>query len=284
MENKNFVDSSFYLNEQFKADMPFACGKIGNCELMCINNYYEYTSRGLPVEWWPVVSKEIYENAGVFPQTEESRIDFIKEISKSLLHVDSLALWSSFNKDFEYNIIKSYNKKNILIDLQSLEPFYSGSPWTEHLKNKRVLVISPFSETIKKQYEKRDKIWSDKRILPDFELTAIKHQHSPGIDIPSKYINWIEMTEDLKSQMDNQTYDILLVGAGASSLPLIAHAKQRGKKSIHLGGPLQILFGIKGERWNKSNIGKFFYNNSWVQPSIDETPTLYKNIEGGCYW
>jgi len=284
MSNINFVDGSFYLNEQFKTDAPFACGKIGNCELMCISNYYEYTSKGLPVKWWSVVEKEIYENAGVFPQTEKSRVDFIKEISNSLPYIDSLPLWSSFNRDFEYNIIKSYNNKSVLIDLQSLEPFYSGSPWTEHLKGKCVLVISPFIETIKSQYTKRDKIWDDKRILPDFELITIKHQHSPGIDTPSEYASWLEMVADLKRQMDNIQYDVLLVGAGATSLPLVAHAKKNGKKGIHLGGPLQILFGIKGERWNNSNIGKYFYNDSWVYPSIEETPLFYKNIGGGCYW
>jgi len=280
----NFVDGSFYLNEQLKANIPFACGKIGNCELMCINNYYEYVSKRLPIKWWPIVEKEIYENAGVFPQTEQARIDFVKEISKSLPYMDSLALWSSFNREFEYNIIKSYNNNNILIDLQSLEPFYSGSPWTEHLKNKRVLVISPFTNTIESQYNKRKQLWSDERILPDFELITIKHQHSPGIDIPSKYNNWSEMITDLKNQIDNIQYDVLLIGAGATALPLIAHAKKRNKIGIHLGGPLQLLFGIKGERWNNTNIDKYFYNDSWVYPSVEETPQLYKKIEGGCYW
>ncbi len=280
----NFVDSSFFLNEQFKSNEPFACGKIGNCELMCIYNYYSYKSKSLPVVWSPVVEKEIYENAGVFPQDEKSRIEFIEEISKSLPHINSLASWSSFNRDFEYNIIKSYNPKSVLIDLQSLEPFYSGSPWTEHLHGKRVLVISPFTETIKTQYNRRSEIWTDKRLLPDFTLLTIKHQHSPGIDIQSKYSSWLEMISDIKVQMDNINYDVLLIGAGASSLPLIAHAKQKGKKGIHLGGPLQLLFGIRGERWDKSNIGKFFYNDSWVHPSNEETPALYKNIEGGCYW
>ena len=76
----------------------------------------------------------------------------------------------------------------------------------------------------------------------------------------------------------------MLIGTGASSLPLIAHAKKRGKKAIHLGGPLQLLFGIKGGRWSNGDIGKYFYNEHWISPSTEETPEKYKNIEGGCYW
>jgi len=84
--------------------------------------------------------------------------------------------------------------------------------------------------------------------------------------------------------MDTIDYDILLIGAGASSLPLVAHARLKGKKAIHLGGPLQLLFGIKGGRWSGGDIGKYFYNEHWTSPSEEETPLKFKQIEGGCYW
>jgi len=282
---KEFVYSSFYLSEQFKNNKPFAVGKIGNCELMCIYNYYMYKQNKQPVQWIPTVIDEIYNNAGVFPQTEEARLEFIKEITDSLPYFDSLAWWSMFNMPFEASYIKSYSPNCELIDLQSIEPFYSGSPWTEYLENKNVLVISPFVNSIRKQYEKKHLIWKDPRILPTFKnLYTLKHSHSPGIDKPSEFNNWLDMIRHYKSLMDTIDYDVMLVGAGASSLPLVAHAKKNGKKAIHLGGPLQLLFGIKGGRWNNGEIGKHFYNEHWVNPSIEETPVKYKNIEGGCYW
>ena len=51
--------------------------------------------------------------------------------------------------------------------------------------------------------------------------------------------------------MDTTDYDVVLIGAGAFSLPLVAHAKRRGKVGIHMGGSLQILFGILGKRWRE---------------------------------
>ena len=282
---KEFVSGSFYLNERFKDDSSFAVGKIGNCELICIYNYYMFKQNNQPIQWFPNVIDEIYNNAGVFPQTEKARLDFIKEITNSLIDIDSLAWWSMVNMPFEASYIKSYSPNCELIDLQCIEPFYSGSPWSEYLENKNVLVISPFVDSIKIQYEKRHLLWKDSRILPTFKnLYTLKHPHSPGIDKPSKFNCWLDMVRHYKALTDTIDYDVMLIGTGASSLPLIAHAKKRGKKAIHLGGPLQLLFGIKGGRWSNGDIGKYFYNEHWISPSTEETPEKYKNIEGGCYW
>jgi hypothetical protein len=283
-QKQSFVDGSFYLYNKLKGNEPFAVGKIGNCELMCIYNYFYFEQKNQTVQWSPNVIEEIYNNTGVFPKTEQARLEFIEEMIKCLPNIDSLAWWSMFNLDFEARFIKKFSPNCELIDLQSIEPFYSGAPWTEHLKGKNVVVISPFVDTIVQQYKVKEKIWQDPRILPDFNLIPLKHPHSPGIDKPSKYGSWLEMVNDFKEQLNKIDYDVLLVGAGASSLPLIAHARQTGKKGIHLGGPLQILFGIKGTRWENMHIGKVFYNPDWTRPSIEETPEKYKNIEGGCYW
>jgi hypothetical protein len=281
---KDFINSSFFLYEQFKKNEPYAFGKIGNCELMCIYNYFLYQHKGQQVQWDPTITHEIYNNTGVYPQTEQARIEFINEIVNSLPNIDSLALWSMFNQDFESRFIKKYSPQCELIDLQCIEPFYSGSPWSEHLENKNVLVISPFTETIKQQYKKRNLIWKDPRVLPNFNLITLKHPHSPGIDKPSEYTSWLDMVRHFKAVMDTINYDVVLTGTGASSLPLIAHARSRGKKGVHLGGPLQLLFGIKGSRWDNGPIGNHLYNEHWIRPSIDEMPIKYKTIEGGCYW
>lgn len=47
--------------------------------------------------------------------------------------------------------------------------------------------------------------------------------------------------------MDKVEYDVCLIGCGAYGFPLAAHAKRTGHKAIHLGGSLQLLFGIAGK-------------------------------------
>jgi hypothetical protein len=73
---------------------------------------------------------------------------------------------------------------------------------------------------------------------------------------------------------------ILTLGAGAWSLPLVAHAKKLGTKGIHLGGSLQLLFGIKGGRFDSNQI----YNESWTRPLPSEVPANFKKMEQGAYW
>ena len=281
---REFVNSSFYLNEAFKNDKPFLAGKIGNCELMCIYNYFYHTHKNQPVQWSQTVVDEIYNIAGLFPQTEKARIDFINEIVSCMPDIDALAWWSNFNRDFEARFIKKNSPNCELIELGSLDPFYSGSPWSQHLKNKKVLVISPFIESIKKQYTQKEKIWSDPRILPDFELITINHPHSPAVDDNNKYSTWMEMIRDIRGQMDQIDYDVALVGTGSSSLAIATHAKRNGRKGIHLGGSLQLLFGIKGRRWDNGEVGNYFYNENWVRPSQNEVPKKYNLVEGGCYY
>ena len=50
--------------------------------------------------------------------------------------------------------------------------------------------------------------------------------------------------------MDAADYDVAIVGAGAYSLPLAAHARDTGHAAIQMSGATQLLFGIKGKRWD----------------------------------
>jgi len=282
----NFLDGSVEILEKFKSNKPLCIGKIGNAELMCAYNYYyAQHHQQQPIPWNSTVVKEIYINAGVFPQTEESRIYFSEQLSDAVTNADVMAPWNKGLGDFELRFIRSRSNSCSLVDLQSLEPFYSGLPWSSELEGKNVLVVSPFTETIKKQYEQREKIWSNPRVLPSFNLKTIYHPTSKAISgEKNKYVSWKEMVDDIKYQMFNTEFDIALIGTGASSLPLTSFAKQINRQAIHLGGSLQLLFGIKGKRWEQMKIFDHFYNDHWTRPSNDETPEGYKLVEDGTYW
>jgi hypothetical protein len=51
-----------------------------------------------------------------------------------------------------------------------------------------------------------------------------------------------------------------------------------------MGGILQLLFGIKGKRWdNRPDVCKI-YNEHWIRPDEKERVDGYLNVEEGCYW
>ena len=62
-----------------------------------------------------------------------------------------------------------------------------------------------------------------------------------------------------------------------------------GKKAVHLGGSLQLLFGIKGKRWEDPNYNKNYnyselMNEYWIRPDERFKPQNAAQVEGGCYW
>lgn len=61
-------------------------------------------------------------------------------------------------------------------------------------------------------------------------------------------------------------FDIALIGCGAYGMPLASFIKGMGKQAVHLAGWTQILFGIKGKRWDDLPYVSKFYNNAWVRP------------------
>jgi hypothetical protein len=60
--------------------------------------------------------------------------------------------------------------------------------------------------------------------------------------------------------------------------------KEEGKVCIVMGGAIQVLFGIKGNRWKDHSVISKFWNDAWVYPPLERTPAGAEQIEGGCYW
>jgi len=177
-----------------------------------------------------------------------------------------------------------YLKNSVKVPLKDLEPYYHLNPWSEVLKGKKVLVVHPFSKSIETQYKKRQFLFSDHRVLPDFELITIKAVQSLIGNKPAEFSSWFEALEFMKNQISNTEFDIAIIGCGAYGLPLAAHVKRIGKKAIHLGGQTQVLFGIIGKRWEDRDFFLDMFNEHWVRPLPEETPQNHIKVEDGCYW
>jgi hypothetical protein len=102
--------------------------------------------------------------------------------------------------------------------------------------------------------------------------------------IPPRHRDWFETLGELKNDMGSEPFDIAIIGAGAYSLPLAVHAKEMGRKAIHLGGATQLFFGIRGRRWDDQVEFQRLFNESWCRPAAADTPPGRHSVEDGCYW
>jgi hypothetical protein len=211
-------------------------------------------------------------SAGVFPQNEQVFDRFSEVYLEAAAKCDALAWWDVATQG---EILRTYCARATLVQMTSLEPYFTAPPWSRKLRGKRVLVVSPFAATVQRQYAKRRALWRDTEVLPEFELKTIRAPLSAGI-APSENADWFETLDKITQKMDEADYEVALIGAGAFSLPLAVHAKSRGKVGVHLGGPLQILFGIIGARWENRPDFKPFFNENWCRPSAEETPMEFR--------
>jgi len=272
---------------------PCMIARFGATESNVLKNYIGINSKHQSIlnfitnkcaPWW--WNKNILRNfkvwSGFFPIDTLLVEKYCKLILSDIPEVDILGSW----RDDE-NLCEDKLRDALKVDFEYLEPFFSNNPWTKALEGKKVLVIHPFQNSIESQYKKREKLFKN-NLLPKFELKTIKAVQTVANE-KSEFKNWFEALDFMKNQMNEIDYDIALIGCGAYGFSLAAHAKRMGKKGFHLGGVLQILFGISGKRWQSPNQFNGMYlklfNEHWVRPLNEERPKQAHLIENNVsYW
>jgi hypothetical protein len=242
---------------------------------------YHHRWRGGRDGWSPRTLDLLTKNAGFFPRSEEAAERFARRFLTDLTEADFIGVWRFVPG--EQFLIANYCPCAVQFAPGGVEPYYFPEPWSRALAGHRVLVVHPFAETIQAQYPHRRELFADPGVLPEFELIGVKAVQSL-MGTATGFADWFAALAWMEEAIDAHNYDVALIGAGAYGLPLSAHVKRRGKIAIQLGGALQILFGIKGRRWDNMPTIARFYNEHWVRPSDKEKIQQGHQIEGGCYW
>jgi hypothetical protein len=280
------------ISEALGKGYGYALGKLGTVELACIVSYLYQQRwsfqdlmnffRGYPIPLF--YDKEILRlnnNAGVFPATKETGDRFCNLMLQDIGVIDTLASYAWCER-----YITEYLLNCSTVNLDGYyAPFLYEKPWTSILKGRRILVIHPFAESIKQQYKKRELLFENPNVLPQFKSLRVVKAVQSIAGNNCGFSDWFSALEYMKKEMEKDEFDIALIGCGAYGFPLTAHAKRLGKIGIHLAGWTQMLFGIYGKRWivDQPRYAKFI-NKSWIRPSIDEVPQNASKVEGGCYW
>lgn len=210
-------------------------------------------------------------NAGVFPNDKETIDEFCKIYTGALKDADGVFSWGCKG---ECSLIKKYASPNVaLLNNAVNNILFYDDVWTTALEGKKVLVIHPFVDTIKKQYEKRDKLFENSK-LPTFEsLECVRAiQSNAGENETIEFSSYFDALESMKAEILKKDFQVALIAAGAYGLPLAAYIKGLGKQAIHMASNMQILFGIRGKRWDNWPAWAAHFNEYWVYPSENETP------------
>lgn len=266
-------EAKYYVRDLLTRETPCMVARFGSVEIQGVVNGIS------PFPFNLILKKRTYksliQNAGFFPVSRQSVKKFSKIMLESMIKCDCLGSWRIEEMFFRGEL---RNAKKIRLNCLSPE---NGEIWLSTLEGKKVLVIHPMSELIEQQYNTvgGERIWPDTNILPRFKsLITIKSVNS--INGNCDFDTWFDALDYMKRQIDKTDFDVALLGCGAYGFPLAAYIKSIGKKAVHIGGALQLLFGIKGKRWE----GASFINDFWISPRPQDRPTGFEKVEGGCYW
>lgn len=293
-------DASEQIGRLLSSDNPCMIARFGSTELYCVSNYLSIRkgvrnvirfiqNREEPWWWIPERVYNMRDCSGFFPLDEKGLSRFCEMILEDSVQLDLLGSWLPKEER-----LKAYIGDTPKVFLPHLEPWYAEQPWTALLSGRKVLVVHPFAEQIRSQYKRRDVLF-DRDILPLFDIKTIKAVQSLGGNSTGKFHTWFDALDGMKEQIDKVDYDICLIGCGAYGFSLAAHVKRQGKKAFHLGGALQLLFGIKGNRWEDPMYGvrewglpynyyPTMFNQFWEKPWASTKPENAEKVENACYW
>lgn len=269
-----------YIADCIKNKKPIMVSRFGCFESKCLGEGFGILY-GSKKKYTKSCLYSIHNNAGVFPYGKDGANQFFEITRKTLGNIDLLGVWTTNMHDYLVDI--QCSKTMQITNLDNLEPFRFKNPWTKALEGKKVVVVHPFQESIEMQYRKRELLFENNQMLPEFDLRVVKAVQTIAGQLDDRFSDWGEALTYMYNECVKEDFDVAIIGCGAYGMPLASMLKNAGKVAIHLGGATQIMFGIKGGRWDNNSIASL-YNDYWVRPSESEKPEKANNVEQGCYW
>ena len=270
------------ISAMISSDEPFFVGRLGSTELRALtrwqtrkSNGIQKISRAMRHKHLPFFSRlenrKLGFDSGFYPITSKSVDEFAQLMVDAMKSVNLLGSWLRDESAFIGELSHAE-----VAELASLEPFFSQVPWTAALEGKKVLVVHPFDGSIREQFDShRERIFEDLRLLPTFTLDVLPAVQTLAGPDP-RFPTWFDALDSMEAEALTRDFDVAIIGCGAYGFPLAARLKKQGKKVIHLGGPTQLLFGIKGRRWDSMPRHRGLYNEYWVRPKESEKPVTEK--------
>jgi hypothetical protein len=267
----------------FQNSSNFLIGRMPGIEAACVLAWYKSGRCVSGIHNRPGLKDWLEQATGFY-----SELDGYDEV----LHDWCVATLAGLrNSDLLFCLDKQLKEEALVEDTLRAIHVWSAvnlQSWLPLLEGKRVLVVSPFEESIRTQWEKRRELFKTGHIpieYPEFDLQVVKAHNTIKGNVPFPHLNWKESFLDLCAQIDQRSFDVAILGCGGYGMPLANHIKLTGRSAFYVGSYAQVLFGIKGRRWDhRVNTVRSYWNEHWKAPEKSEIPLTYMEVEGGCYW
>lgn len=288
-ERRDFRNVTDQIKRAIDLSLPFAVVRPGDAETRIVRHFLRKRLRAVYFSFsnQKGYGEELFQignvNVGIVPTDDQAYDLFSLTYLNSLARADLLVYFGWTSMLCSLGLV-SHIPKARYSDFSPLRSLGSDSEefgWISHLRGRKVLIVSPFRLSILSQFRNKAQIPIVNKILPDFALDVMVPPVTFADEGGGKIWEFElrSAIEDLRSR----DFDVVVIGAGSYGPPLAIAAKEMGKVAIHLGGDVQGLFGIYGNRLLSSfpTLGEL---PGWVRPLDEEVPRGADLVEGGAYW
>ena len=275
----------------------FALGKLGFSE-QCVAGYPLFI-RSNPSQtrlkaYESVLRFHGEKQIGIFPTDPAFLKKFADEFVDHLCNLDIIGL---FEGPREKEIIDGLRLRGKLIPYRLTEPDQSfpDNPTQCYLplfQNKKILLVSPFAKLLKERANANtfEKVWSStgKKWFGPADISTVEFPYSyfTETDTHRQFGNVLNLFKAICDKIGNEEFDVALIGAGALGIPIASYVKNMGRMGISLGGHLQVIFGVAGERWKRDPYYREkLINGSWIDMPVEYRPNNKELVsDTGAYW
>ena len=282
------------LRQAMAKDVGYAAGKIGlTAQYMA---RYEMMLQSEPDQ----ATIEKYESRlefmclkqqGIFPNDN----DFYRRYSTFYIdhtrHLDCLGICYYPG---ELEVLKYHKLTNKMIHYVQQEPDRSSPSnnnncYLQYFREKRLLIVCPFGELLAQRANEKtfEKVWqkTGKKWFYPKSVDALEFPYGFSPDTHKVYPTIFELLHDITNRLHKIEFDVALIAAAGLAIPLASHIKGMGKIAIDLGGHLQFLFGVIGQRWRNSKESKTkYFNEHWIDMPAMYKPRQTDVCDFGAYW
>lgn len=289
IENQRLRD---YIENKLKTFEPFIIPRIAGVENKFVHFgiMMQQTKQTLPKEVLERFLFVMKNNAGIKITNSQSIINYASLYLQSFQECEIYLDWEPWGNvaqsifDSLIFIHINFNKKRVAA--LALDVFHNihSNPWTNSLRGKRLLIISPFVDSMRDKLNEREKIYGID-LFPECEFVFLKPPQTQGKCESEEFDVELDKFAGKINEIKN-LFDIALVSCGGYGNLVCSIIYQMNKSAIYVGGVLQMYFGIYGARWERerTEIMKLYKNEYWSRPKEIERPDGFKNIENNCYW
>jgi hypothetical protein len=264
----NFKDISEFMIQNFNNNKGFFLNRIGGSDYKAVEEYFNNNINESNFDYY---YDSVCNYNGYFDKTKDKEVkkkNFFSYLEMMLQSYTNSEAYSNpcatlentnnFNK-----VSNSFNKYIVGNKVCFNYGYFEGvnyflndfKIWGE---KKNILIISPFSKSIKYQ----DEINGLNNILKDYQFpnckiltynTPITYNNNDDdlkiFNLDSN--NWIEQCEKMCKEVSLIDFDIALLACGSYATYLGSFiSKNLNKKAVYIGGILNVYFNIYGKRYD----------------------------------